>query len=170
MAEVIFSTERLTVRAWTPADRPALFSLLSDPVTMSHWEQPLDEAGVDVWLEWALADLQRVGYARWCVQQRSDGQIVGDVGVRNKEMFGEMVNDLGYIIDHRFWQRGYGFEAASGAVEWAKANGLADVVANMATDNVASVAMAEKLGMTREREFLNPANRNKPTYWYRLKL
>ncbi len=168
MADVIFETERLVVRPWTSADRTAILDLLSDPITMAHWERPLDAAGADVWLEWALADMQRVGYARWCVQQISDGQIVGDVGIRRKEMFGEMVNDLGYIIDHRFWHRGYGYEAAAGAVEWARANGLADVVANMATDNVASVAMAEKLGMIREREFANPTNRNKSTFWYRL--
>ena len=94
----------------------------------------------------------------------------GDVGIRFMEMFGAWENDLGYIIHHDFWRQGYAFEAASGAVSWARRAGLADVCANMANDNSGSVAVAEKLGMRREREFVNPRNRNKLTYWYRLNL
>ncbi len=137
---------------------------------MAHWPAPLDDAGVDTWLNWALDDLERVGYARWCVEHADSGRMIGDVGIRNKEMFGAMENDLGYIIHHDFWRQGYAFEAASGAVAWARSHGLEDLVANMAADNFGSVAVAEKLGMRREREFINANNRDKPTYWYRLRL
>ena len=83
---------------------------------------------------------------------------------------GVLINDLGYIIHHPYWRNGYAFEAASGAVEWARTKGLSSLVANMATDNEPSVAVAEKLGMQRRHTFNKASNANKPTYWYELAL
>ena len=40
----------------------------------------------------------------------------------------------------------------------------------MSADNEASVALAEKLGMTRRKEFAKASNGNKLTYWYELNL
>ena len=45
------------------------------------------------------------------------------------------VVNLGYIIHHPFWRSGYAFEAAQGAIQWARENGLQSLVAQMATDD-----------------------------------
>ena len=72
-------------------------------------------------------------------------------------------NDLGYIIDKRFWSNGYGLEAAEACVNHARRHGIGRIVANMAADNAASIRVAEHLGFTLERRFANPRNRNKET-------
>jgi RimJ/RimL family protein N-acetyltransferase len=86
------------------------------------------------------------------------------------QLEGEWINDLGYIIAQQYWRQGYGLEAVEGAVKWAKSQRLGSLVANMATDNLPSVGLAEKLGMTKLREFCKVNNQNKMTNWYELQL
>lgn len=170
MSLEIFTTSRLRVRAWREADFAELYGLLSDPSTMAHWPQPLDERAARQWLERSLAGMADHGYARWCCERLHDARVIGDVGIVRTELEGEWVNDLGYIVHQEFWRQGYAFEAAYGAVQWATAKCLQSLEANMAADNEASVALAEKLGMTRRKEFVKASNRNKLTYWYELNL
>ena len=166
----MFTTQRLRLRTWQPTDLTNLHALLSDPLTMAHWPQPLDEAQARAWLERSSTGMRDHGYARWCCERLADGRIIGDVGIMRTELEGEWVNDLGYIIHHDFWRNGYAVEAAQGAVGWAKANGLEVLVANMAIDNTPSVGVAEKLGMLKKREFIKANNMAKPTFWYELQL
>jgi RimJ/RimL family protein N-acetyltransferase len=170
LASRIFETDRLILRTWTEQDFATLHAILSDPVTMSHWPAPLAAEAVRAWLERSWADMQERGYARWCCALRDTDTVIGDVGIVRTELEGEWINDLGYIIHHLYWRQGYAVEAARGAVEWARQQGLSSLVANMATDNAPSVAVAEKLGMQRKFTFNKANNANKPTYWYELAL
>ena len=166
----VFTTQRLAIRTWQTEDFAELYRLLSDPITMAHWPQPYDADGAQAWLARSQAGVRDHGYGRWCCELRGSGEIIGDVGIMRTQLQGEWINDLGYIIHHPFWRRGYAFEAASGAVQWARANGLDSLVANMAVDNEASAAVARKLGMTLKHTFVNANNRNKQTYWFELDL
>lgn len=42
---MILESKRLLLRQYTPEDFPALYQLLSDPVTMQHYPKPYDEQG-----------------------------------------------------------------------------------------------------------------------------
>ena len=166
----MFTTNRLRLRTWRSEDFDNLHAILSDAVTMSHWPQLLDQEATRAWLNRSLEGMQQHGHARWCCERLADNQTVGDVGIVRMELEGEWVNDLGYIIHQSYWRMGYAYEAAQGAVRWATGHGLDKLVANMATDNVPSVAVAEKLNMQRKREFTKTNNMNKATYWYELDL
>ena len=183
----IIETERLILRTWTEQDFDTLHAILSDPVTMSHWPAPLDLDAARAWLERSWAGMQEHGRARWCCALKDSGAVIGDsavggehldalienigdVGIVRMALERVLINDLGYIIHHPYWRNGYAFEAASGVVEWARTKGLSSLVANMATDNEPSVAVAEKLGMQRRHTFNKASNANKPTYWYELAL
>jgi ribosomal-protein-alanine N-acetyltransferase len=166
----MFSTDRLRVRTWRDEDFDSLYAIVSDPVTMSHWPQPLDHKATRNWLDRSLEGMQQQGYARWCCERLADNQIIGDVGIVRMELEGEWIDDLGYIIQHNYWRKGYAYEAAQGAIRWATDHELKKLVANMATDNLASVAVAEKLNMKRKRAFTKTNNLNKATYWYELYL
>ena len=166
----IFTTQRLRIRTWQDEDFDSLYELLSDPVTMAHWPQPLNRSEARAWLDRSFEGMAEHGFARWCCERLEDGRIIGDVGIVRTQLEGQWVNDLGYIIAHEFWRSGFAYEASRGAVQWAGSHGLDSLEANMAMDNTASVALAEKLGMTRLREFVKAGNRNKLTYWYELGL
>ena len=166
----MFTTPRLRVRTWQHEDFASLHALLSDSVTMSHWPEPFDEVASRAWLDRTYDCMRDDGLSRWCCERLADGKIIGDVGIVRMRLEGQWINDLGYIIDCNYWRQGYGFEAVEGAVKWAKSHRLGSLVANMATDNLPSVAVAEKLGMTRLREFRKANNQNKATIWFELQL
>ena len=166
----IFRTKRLAVRAWQASDLPSLHRILGDAQTMAHWPEPYDMDGSKAWLTRSIEAMAAHGHARWCCQRLADGQVIGDVGIVRMPLDEQWVNDLGYIIHRDYWRLGYAYEAAAGAVAWARAQGLDRLAANMAKDNLPSVAVAKKLGMECVREFVNPRNRDKPTYWFELKL
>jgi len=166
----VFQTQRLNIRTWQEADFEQLQRILGDPITMAHWPAPLDSTAARAWFERSRSGVAEYGHGRWCCELIGTGEIIGDVGIVRTQLQGRWVNDLGYIIHHAFWRNGYAYEAAAGALGWARAHGLDVLVANMAVDNEASVAVARKLGMQLKRSFVNANNRNKETYWFELDL
>ncbi|NJN51714.1 MAG: GNAT family N-acetyltransferase [Gammaproteobacteria bacterium] len=162
---VRLETERLRLREYASGDFFLISQLLSDPVTMTHWPAPLDEAAARNWLERALEAYADPCCGRLAVHLKT-GEYIGDAGIVTATIDGRAENDLGYIIDHRYWRRGYGLEAAKALLEFGHLHGLERIVANMATDNRASVRVAERLGMRLERVFSNTGNRQLETRIY----
>jgi RimJ/RimL family protein N-acetyltransferase len=168
--EFLIETRNLNLQRFVADDLDFLIGLLGDPLTMHHWLAPLDAAEAANWLGRALESYDAHGFGRWRVVYCESSRPIGDVGIQKLQVNGRLENDLGYIIHRDYWGRGLGFEAAAGCVAWARAHGIDSVVASMAQDNIASIGVAEKLGMTLEDEFCNPRNANKPTRLYRLEL
>lgn len=158
-------TERLRLREYEPGDFYLLAALLSEVTTMTHWPAPLGDAAVRAWHERALDDYATPPYGRLAVELKT-GEYVGDAGIVRNVIDGRDENDLGYIIDHRYWGRGYGLESARALLEYGHRMGLVRIVANMASDNRPSVKVAERLGMRLERVFHNSRNRDLETRVY----
>jgi ribosomal-protein-alanine N-acetyltransferase len=169
-SEFLIETRHLGLQRFVADDLDFLIGLLGDPLTMHHWLAPLDAAEAANWLGRALESYDAHGFGRWRVVDRESSRPIGDVGMQKLQVNGRLENDLGYIIHRDYWGQGLGFEAAAGCVQWARAYGIDSVVASMAQDNIASIGVAEKLGMKLEDEFSNPRNANKPTRLYRLEL
>lgn len=165
----VWQTDRLSLKHWQVNDLPALSDLLTHGPTMSHWPQPFTPQDVQAWLQRALTPSIR-GCARWRCSRTIDGVLIGDVGIVHTQILEETVFDLGYIIHEKFWRQGYGREAVLGAIAWAKGQGIGELVATMAVDNVPSWSLAESVGMLRTSVFANPKNKCKETYIYRLQL
>ena len=165
----VWQTDRLSLSRWQQDVLPALFALLTDGATMSHWPKPFTPQDAQDWLQRARAPSIH-GCARWRCSRTTDGVLIGDVGIVHTQILEESVFDLGYIIDKNFWRQGYGREAVCGAIAWAKQQGISELVANMAVDNVPSWSLAEAVGMQRTDVFANPKNQFKESYIYRLRL
>ena len=165
----VWQTDRLSLNRWQQGDLPALSNLLTHGATMSHWPQPFTPQDVQDWLQRALTPSTH-GCARWSCSRTADGALIGDVGIVHTQILEETVFDLGYIIHEDFWRQGYGREPVCGAIAWAKGQGIGELVANMALDNVPSWSLAESVGMLGTSVFANPKNRYKETYIYRLQL
>lgn len=162
--ELVLETERLRLRRWTVDDEDALLAILSNPRTMRFWKRPFDREQTRAWIERALASYPENGFGRWAVERKEDGTLVGDAGLLALEVNGRPEIDLGYIIHHPFWRRGYAVEVAAAVTQHAlEVLGVGRVVASMAEDHIGSRRVAEKIGMKLESTFLNPRNRNLPT-------
>jgi RimJ/RimL family protein N-acetyltransferase len=90
------------------------------------------------------------GVGWWVVEQRERGVVVGSVGIFRRE--GDPVLELGCAMHRPYWGFGYATEAAKAALDHAMASLGDRVIAYVAVENVASHALATKLGMRREAE------------------
>lgn len=160
-------SERLLIRSYTEGDAPALRAILGDPTTMGFWPRPLAADEADAWLRRAMAQRADSFYGRRAVLLRSSGELIGDVGIVPATLGGAERADLGYIIHHPHWRRGYAVEAARAMLTACFTFGRADALyANMAHDHLGSQRVAERLGMRRVDSFANPRNRDILTYLY----
>jgi RimJ/RimL family protein N-acetyltransferase len=161
------NTPRLILRPYVIDDFEALHKILSDKKTMSFWPAPFTTEQTNRWIERSIKSYKENQFGRFAVELKESGKIIGDCGILLSELDGKQENDLGYIIYADYWGRGFGTEAAQACLDYAfNELGLKRVAANMATDNITSIRVAEKIGMIKEKEFLNKRNRNLLTYLY----
>ena len=156
----ILQTERLILREYTLADFDALYAILSDPETMKHYPRPYDEKGTMRWLNWSLDNYQKYGFGLWAIELCESGEFIGDCGITMQNIDGELLPEIGYHIQKRYWRCGYGSEAARGVRDWAFENTDFDsIYSYMTVENVASYATAESIGMKRIKEYVDEDER-----------
>jgi ribosomal-protein-alanine N-acetyltransferase len=143
-------TERLTIRRFEPGDRASLAALYADPEVMRYIPNGvLDDAG----LERMLAKYARVeaehGFTFWAIVDRASGRFLGDVGFGVYDRTGDP--ELGYSLARSAWKNGYATEAAGACLAAALEQLDAPrVVALVDADNVASLRVAERIGMQQQ--------------------
>jgi [ribosomal protein S5]-alanine N-acetyltransferase len=165
---LIAETERLRLREYKAEDEAQLRTILTNEATMAFWPKPLTEEQVRQWLEQSMRDYREYGVGRWAVQDKESGRLIGDCGFKRVELDGRPEWDLGYIIHYPDWRRGFGFEAAQASLEYGWRQSLSRVCVNMPFNHHGSRQIAEKLGMTKEKEFINKRNRDILTFLYAL--
>lgn len=165
----MIETADLTLRPHRADDLDALTQILSDPTTMSFWPRPYTREETAARIDQALKSYAEHGFGRYAVVLRETGQMVGSSGIVRMPVDGTLYNDLGYIIHHSFWRRGFATQAALALRDHAfGALGLSDLEANMPLDHHGSRRVAEHIGMRLVRTFRNAVNRDKETYLYEL--
>jgi RimJ/RimL family protein N-acetyltransferase len=91
------------------------------------------------------------GAGWWAAELRETGEVVGTVGAFFREASPEL--EIGWSIYRRFWRRGFATEAAAAALAFAVERHSAEwVIAHISAENLASVRVAEHLGMRYERD------------------
>ena len=144
-------TERLTLRAWTKADFRPWFEIMQQPEVHRHFG-PNPSGLEDVWrrLAAAVGGWQLLGFGTWAVERRSDGKLVGNVGLFNawrdlEPQFGEEP-EMGWIFVAETHGLGLALEACRAALDWAETNlDPTPIWAIIAPENAPSLKLAEKL-------------------------
>jgi RimJ/RimL family protein N-acetyltransferase len=164
---MLIETSRTRIRSYTEDDVHLVLPIFTDPTTMTFWPQPLSAEAVASWVRRNSESFQASGLGRMLVEHKETDAVIGDCGIVQGEINGQLEYDLGYIIHHPYWRQGFGLECAQACLDYGmRTLGLKRIVANMAHNHVASMRVAEKLGMQREATFYNPRNRNMLTYLY----
>ena len=146
-----WSTDHLLAKAPNGRDRDGYRHLFLDPA-MGEWLRPpplkafqdSDLSGmlVDDGEHWATH-----GFGPWALFERDGGGLVGRSGLRWTSVDGRLAIEMPWAIRSDRWGRGYGTEAATAAVEWARSLDLDEVVALVMPENHASRRVAEKAGL-----------------------
>lgn len=144
-------TERLVLRLFTPDDVHAMYDLGSDPEVIRYAEaapvRDLREAREKLEAG-PLADYAKYGYGRFAVEYRETGRVIGFCGIKYIPEIG--LPEIGYRFLKPYWGRGLGTEAARVCVDFARDDlKIRKLVALIMPENIASIRVAEKLGMRR---------------------
>lgn len=144
-------TERLVLRLFTPDDVQAMYDLNSDPEVIKYAEaapvRDLHEAREKL-ESGPLLDYEKYGYGRFAVEDRETGKVIGFCGIKYIPEIG--LPEIGYRLVRSYWGRGLCTEAARACVDYARLDlKIGKLVALIMPENIASIRVAEKLGMTK---------------------
>lgn len=154
-------TERLWLRRWTAAQHSsALADINSDPRVMRY----LGGVGLSAAqsAEGAArydAHWEQYGFGLWAAMEKSTGHVLGFIGLShplwNPELSAEV--EVGWRLRRSAWGRGLATEGGAAALRAGFEHvGLEEVIAIVDPQNVASVAVTRKLGMTLREARVHP--------------
>ncbi|MBU6469348.1 MAG: GNAT family N-acetyltransferase [Gammaproteobacteria bacterium] len=144
-------TERLLVRPWEVADRPAFERFAADAEMMRYINggRGWDTARIDGWLARQARNLAQHGCCMGAAVLKQSGAVSGVGGIQPLENSG--LFEIGWWIWKDYWNRGLATEMARGFVAHAfNIMQLPQIVALVDPPNGASIRVAEKLGMHRQ--------------------
>lgn len=159
----ILQTERLVMRATRGEDLDAWAAIMADP-DVARYIAPAPMTRDEAWrsIAAALGHWQLRGYGSWAVERKSDGAMIGRVGMINPEGWPGL--EIGWTLGKPYWGKGYATEAASAAMRYAFLTQTVDrLISNIDPENAPSQAVAERLGETKgERSALRVAGKDYP--------
>ncbi len=156
LREAVLETSRLRLRELVPGDVDALAALYADPDVM-RW---IGTGGVRTRedarrvIERELAGYRELGYGDWATTLRGSDELIGLCGVlRWPDLDGKEEIEVAYLLGRAWWGSGYATEAAAAIRDWARRTLERErLVCLVYHDNVASAAVARKLGMAWEKD------------------
>ena len=150
MIRTQLETKRLKLRLFNPDDLQVMFYLSTDPDVIRYADtavKDLDEAKQRL-QQGPLADYEKYGYGRFAVELRETGKVIGFCGIKYIPEI--ELPEVGYRYFKEYWGRGIGTEAARACVDFAREDlQIQKLVALIMPENLASIRLAEKLGMKR---------------------
>ena len=108
-----------------------------------------------------ISDWETYGYGLWAMRSIGTNAMLGYVGLSIPRFYPSILPavEVGWRLDPEWWGRGYATEGAAAALDQAFTTLELDEVWSMPqVDNVASIAVAERLGMVLDHEAEFPAN------------
>jgi RimJ/RimL family protein N-acetyltransferase len=148
----ILETERLLLREFDEGDAASFYLLGSDPAVIRYTSDPGGgltsiEHALEVLRYRPLADYQKYGYGRWACVLKASGEVIGFAGLKYLADSHEV--DIGFRLLPAYWGQGLATEACRAVLDYGRTRlGLQRIIGLVDPENVASVRVLEKLGLT----------------------
>ncbi|GAB3649770.1 GNAT family N-acetyltransferase [Glycomyces tarimensis] len=155
------TTERLVLRPFTEDDVEPFAAINADPEVMRYIGNG-EPRGIEETREGVRKSMSRweeQGWGTLAVEHAESGEFLGFAALAVPEFLPEILPavEVGWRIGRPHWGRGYATEAAREAIRFAfEELGMDRLVSCIHAENAASVRVAEKLAMTRERVTVVP--------------
>ena len=149
----VLQTERMVLRLMEMADVDDLMGIFSDPVAMRYYPSTKSRQEAEEWVRRVQESYRDRGFGLWVAVLEDSGEFVGQCGLTVQEVEGKNEVEIGYLFLRRFWGRGLATEAARAARDHGfDTLGYERLVSLIDPGNLASRRVAEKVGLTLEKE------------------
>ena len=142
------TTDRLTLREFTPDDVPAVLAYQREPSYLRYYPWT-DRSEADVreflqmFFDWRAEEPRRK--FQFAITLSDSRQLIGSVGIRRKPE-NEWEADIGYELAAEHWGNGYAVEAARAMLDFGfRELKLHRISAGCVAENTASVRVLERL-------------------------
>lgn len=152
--DIIIETKRLFIRELKPGDIDSLLKIYQDPLNVKfipNLNFNLNEDSLKEKYDRINKDY-RNGFGIYAVEIKDENIIIGEAGLFNS--FQDIKHlELGYIIDNKYWRKGYGTEICESLIAYGFVTlNLDKLTARMFKLNTASAHLSEKCGMKRIKQ------------------
>jgi len=103
------------------------------------------------WIEWNRRNYTEHGFGLWVIETHA-GEFVGDCGLTMQEVEGTWMVEAGWHVRSALRRQGYAAEAAAAVRVAAQDAGIEHLIAIIRPHNVASQAVAKRIGLALECE------------------
>ncbi len=155
-------TDRLDLRRFDAADLDELAELFAE---VELWRFPygrgFTRAETAAFLDHQLREWNDFGFGCWVARRRDEGGIIGYVGLSVPRFLPAILPavEVGWRFAATTWGQGFATEGGTAALDEAFATlRLTSVCSIPQADNISSVRVAQRLGMTLVGEVTIPAN------------
>lgn len=146
---IVHETERLALQTWELDDFAEFATIARDPVVMRFIAdgKPWPDSRIGWFMGLQHAHQHSLGYCCWKLIEKETSDLIGFCGIAPE--FGLNETEIGWWLKRSHWHRGFASEAAF-CVERASftVHRLERLVARVYQQNLSSVRLIEKLGMT----------------------
>jgi RimJ/RimL family protein N-acetyltransferase len=147
-AGAVLTTERLLLRSWRDDDTEPFATMNADPEVMRYLGGPISRDASDALLAKFQDQMAAQPYGRWAVEHRGSGELLGFLGLGHHPVAPE-APEIGWRLRARWWGQGLATEGALVVRDHAFGRlGLRDIVSVTVPENLASLAVMRRLGMT----------------------
>ncbi len=151
----ILETSRLILRHPVLDDLDSLFALYCDPDVSKYIpDAPRNYEETREELEWHMnGHPKRPELGLWATIHKETGKFIGRCGLLPWTIDRQNEVEVAYLISKAYWGQGLGTEAAQAILDYGfeKLN-LPRLICLIDKENLASIKVAEKIGMTFEKE------------------
>jgi RimJ/RimL family protein N-acetyltransferase len=146
----ILQTPRTRLREFTEGDLDTLADMVADEEQMRFYPRPKTRGEASDWIKRNISLYEQHGFGFWFIESVATGDFVGYCGLRPHEELPDI--EIGWHTNKKYWNQGLATEAAHACRDLAFDRFALDrLIGIVDPDNVASVRVAEKIGMRAER-------------------
>ncbi len=146
-------TERLRLRAYRREDVEVLEPMFADAEHMRYYPAPFTREQTEEWIQRQLDRYRDEGFGLWVIEEKWTGEFLGTAGPTIQVVEGVSEVEIGWHVKPGRKGHSIAPEAAMAARYWAFANlDAGHLISLVRPENVASVRVAEKIGMHVDRE------------------
>jgi RimJ/RimL family protein N-acetyltransferase len=148
-------TERLVLRPIVREDLDAFAEMFADPeVVRLIGDGSVATRGESAeWIDLSIERNEVEGWDMRSVLRAGDDRVIGRCGIAVRAIGDTTEHEVAYLFARQHWGRGYATEAATAMRDRALGDlGLSRLIALIDHGNVASKAVARRLGMAYERD------------------